>query len=210
MQSFSFFVMVVCGMLLLLVGPVGADSASLTVSGTVISPGTPVANFTANVTTGYAPLSVQFTDLSTGIPTEWEWDFDADGTVDAVIPDPVHTYPLPGNYSVSLTVRNSEGSDTEPRPGYITVLEPDPAIRIESLKEYIRDLQLSSWAEWLLVRPLDRALDQLAKGHATPATNQMGSFINFVDLLHGFHVITDEQVAFMTSEAMAIIDLIGG
>jgi len=38
----------------------------------------------------------------------------------------------------------------------------------------------------------------------------MGSFINFVDLLHGFHVITDEQAAYMTSEAMAIIDLIGG
>ena len=35
----------------------------------------PIANFTANVTSGTAPLAVQFTDTSSGSPTEWNWDF---------------------------------------------------------------------------------------------------------------------------------------
>ena len=39
----------------------------------------PVANFGANVTSGVAPLGVQFTDLSTGNPTAWAWDFNSDG-----------------------------------------------------------------------------------------------------------------------------------
>ncbi len=38
----------------------------------------PVANFISNVTQGYAPLSVQFTDLSKNAK-EWNWDF-GDGT----------------------------------------------------------------------------------------------------------------------------------
>ncbi|MFY1642828.1 PKD domain-containing protein, partial [Methanoculleus bourgensis] len=35
----------------------------------------PTANFTANVTSGTAPLTLQFTDTSTGDPTTWFWDF---------------------------------------------------------------------------------------------------------------------------------------
>jgi PKD repeat protein len=202
--------MVVCGMLLILAGPAGADSAILTVSGTVISPDTPVANFTANVTTGYAPLTVQFTDLSTNNPTEWGWDFETDGTVDALVPDPVHMYTYPGVYTVSLTVLNNEGSDTEIKLDYITVLEPDPMVRIEALKQYIQGSPIPGWAQWFLIRPLDRALDQIGKGHTTAASNQLRSFVNFVELLNGFGVITDEQAVYMTSEATAIIDLIGG
>ncbi|HPA08584.1 MAG TPA: PKD domain-containing protein [Methanoregulaceae archaeon] len=209
MQSFSFIGMVVCGMFLILASPAWADSASLTVSGTVISPDTPVANFTANVTTGYAPLTVLFTDLSTNNPTEWGWDFETDGTIDALVPDPVQTYASPGVYTVSLTVLNTEGSDTEIKLDYITVLEPDPMVRIEALKQYIQGSPIPGWAQWFLIKPLDRALDQLEKGNMKPASNQMRSFVNFVELLHGFGVITDEQAAYMNSEAMAIIDLIG-
>ena len=34
-----------------------------------------VANFTSNVTSGIAPLNVSFTDISTGTPNAWYWDF---------------------------------------------------------------------------------------------------------------------------------------
>ena len=209
MEQLNLIIIVLCGIVVLGSGVVNADSASLTVSGTVISPDTPVANFTANVTTGYAPLSVQFTDLSTNNPTEWEWDFETDGTIDALVPNPVQTYAYPGVYTVSLTVLNTEGSDTEIKPDYITVLEPDPMVRIEALKQYIEGSPIPGWAQWFLIKPLDRALDQLEKGNMKPASNQMRSFVNFVELLHGFGVITDEQAAYMNSEAMAIIDLIG-
>ncbi len=39
----------------------------------------PVASFTANITSGTVPLTVAFTDTSTGSPTAWNWSF-GDGT----------------------------------------------------------------------------------------------------------------------------------
>ncbi len=71
----------------------------------------PVANFNAVPTTGFAPLSVQFTDTSTGPPATWSWTF-GDGNT-STSQNPVHTYVTPGNYSVSLTVTNSVGNSTK-------------------------------------------------------------------------------------------------
>ncbi|HII98328.1 MAG TPA: PKD domain-containing protein, partial [Methanoregula sp.] len=79
----------------------------------------PVANFTANVTAGDAPLPVQFNDTSTGDPTSWLWDFGDNATSDQQ--DPVHTYTEAGTYSINLTVSNDHGSDSELKPNYITV-----------------------------------------------------------------------------------------
>ncbi len=71
---------------------------------------TPTANFTANVTYGTAPLSVQFTDSSVNA-TGWNWNF-GDGTTSNE-QDPIHTYLSAGNYTVNLTVNNSKGSDSK-------------------------------------------------------------------------------------------------
>jgi PKD repeat protein len=71
------------------------------------TPVLPVANFSSNVTEGYAPLFVQFTDLSenaTGI----NWDF-GDGT-NSIEKNPLHTYSTAGNYSVNLTASNENGT----------------------------------------------------------------------------------------------------
>jgi len=81
----------------------------------------PVANFIATPTAGPAPLTVAFTDISTGAPTSWAWNF-GDGS-SAQIQNPTHTYTAPGTYTVNLTVANSLGSDSEEKIGYITVLE---------------------------------------------------------------------------------------
>lgn len=70
----------------------------------------PTADFTSNVTEGYSPLTVQFTDMSTGSPTSWSWDF-GDGTT-STVQNPTHTYNEAGNYTVTLTVENSAGSTT--------------------------------------------------------------------------------------------------
>ena len=84
----------------------------------------PVAAFTANVTTGPAPLAVQFTDISTGSPTSWLWNF-GDGAT-STAQNPIHTYTAPGTYTVSLTATNAGGSSTETRTGYITVTPVAP------------------------------------------------------------------------------------
>jgi PKD repeat protein len=87
----------------------------------------PVANFTATPRSGNAPLSVQFTDTSTGSPTSWAWDFNNDGVIDNTTRNPVYTYPSPGTYSVNLTVTNAGGSDSELKINYISVQSPPPA-----------------------------------------------------------------------------------
>jgi PKD repeat protein len=83
----------------------------------------PVAGFTATPTSGTSPLTVQFSDTSTGAPTSWAWDF-GDGTT-AATQNPSHTYTItdgqPHTYNVSLTVTNTGGGNTITRAGLITV-----------------------------------------------------------------------------------------
>jgi PKD repeat protein len=82
------------------------------------------AAFSADVTSGEAPLTVQFTDESTGNPTSWEWDFENDGSIDSYLQNPEFTYSDAGIYNVSLTVYNDFDQDAETLFDYITVTEP--------------------------------------------------------------------------------------
>jgi PKD repeat protein len=81
----------------------------------------PTAAFTADVTSGVAPLTVHFTDQSTGSPTSWAWDFNNDGTVDSTSQNPTYTYTTPGSYTVKLTVSNTGGNDSLTKTDYIGV-----------------------------------------------------------------------------------------
>jgi len=84
----------------------------------------PVANFTGSPTNGTAPLTVQFTDTSTGSPTSWSWSFGDGGTSSSQ--NPSHQYTAAGSYTVSLTATNVGGSNTATKSGYITVTVPPP------------------------------------------------------------------------------------
>jgi PKD repeat protein len=88
------------------------------------TPAPPTAAFTGSPTSGDAPLSVNFTDQSTGAPTSWSWTFGDGGTSGAQ--NPSHTYTAVGNYTVTLSVSNAYGSDGETKTNYITVTEPPP------------------------------------------------------------------------------------
>ena len=69
------------------------------------------ADFTANPTTGNAPLNVQFTDTSTGSPTSWSWNFGDGQTSNQQSPS--HTFTNAGTYTVVLTASGSGGSSTK-------------------------------------------------------------------------------------------------
>jgi len=87
----------------------------------------PAAEFTGSPTSGTAPLTVQFTDLSANAPIVWSWDFGDGGASTAQ--NPSHTYTAAGTYTVSLTATNAYGSDTETKLGYISVSELPQATR---------------------------------------------------------------------------------
>ena len=79
----------------------------------------PIANFTSNVTAGYAHLDVQFTDLSqNAVSRSWEFG-DGDSSINQ---NPAHTYSASGVYTVNLTVSNVNGSVS--KLGTINVLQP--------------------------------------------------------------------------------------
>ena len=84
-----------------------------------------VADFAGSPTSGNAPLTVDFTDLSSGRPTAWEWDFGDGGTSSEQ--NPSHTYLLAGVYTPSMTATDAYESDTEIKTDYITVGVPGVA-----------------------------------------------------------------------------------
>jgi PKD repeat protein len=88
-------------------------------------PVAPSASFTANPSTGVAPLSVTFNNTTTGsTPMTWAWDFDEDGTTDSTAQNPGHVFNTPGTYTVELTATNSVGSDTTTRDVVVTESQP--------------------------------------------------------------------------------------
>ncbi|OQB38150.1 MAG: PKD domain protein [Euryarchaeota archaeon ADurb.Bin165] len=81
--------------------------------------GVPKAGFTASPRTGKAPLGVQFTDTSKGVPTGWSWQF-GDGETNNT-QNPYHKYNNAGLYTVNLTVTNGCGVDSANYTKFITV-----------------------------------------------------------------------------------------
>lgn len=87
--------------------------------------GAPIANFEANKTTICSNQSVQFTDLSDGVEaTSWSWSFPGGSPSSSNQQNPNVTYANIGNYNVSLTVSNADGSDAITKSNYINVSTP--------------------------------------------------------------------------------------
>ena len=103
------------------------SAAELNVFGSVTQPtgSAPTAAFSASPSSGQGPLTVTFTDASTGNITARAWDFGDSST--STLPQPSHTYATAGTYTVGLTVTGADGSNTATKTGYITVTAPPVA-----------------------------------------------------------------------------------
>jgi len=77
------------------------------------------ANFNATPRQGASPLTVAYTDTSTGGASSWSWNF-GDGST-STQRHPTHVYAAPGDYTVTLTVGSGGASDAETKPAYVTV-----------------------------------------------------------------------------------------
>ncbi|RME50093.1 MAG: PKD domain-containing protein, partial [Deltaproteobacteria bacterium] len=81
----------------------------------------PIADFVGEPTAGTVPLTVTFTNRSTGSITAFLWSF-GDGST-STEENPTHRYDHAGTFTVSLTVTGPGGSDIEQKTGYIIVRE---------------------------------------------------------------------------------------
>ncbi len=77
------------------------------------------ASFTASPTAGVPPLTVTFTNTSSGDYTSSLWGF-GDG-ITSTLTSPTHIYTAAGVYTVTLTVSDGIDTSTITRPNYITV-----------------------------------------------------------------------------------------
>ena len=90
----------------------------------------PEAAFSADTTTGDAPLTVNFTDESTGNIEEWMWDFGDGGT--SVDQSPTHQYSEAGTYTVTLSVvDDQQETDDEVKEDYIEVITPSQGLNAD-------------------------------------------------------------------------------
>jgi len=156
-------------------GPGGSDietkSDYITVYQTVAT------DFSAVPLSGIAPLSVNFTNLSSGDYSNLLWDF-GDGST-STLNNPLHEFLLPGIYTVSLTASGPGGSDTETKVGYITVYSPVVADFSGSPLEGIA--------------PLDVTFTNLSSGDYSSLTWQFGDGQSS-DIANPTHSYTDPGI----------------
>ena len=98
----------------------------------------PTPNFSATPTDVCAMLPVQFLDLSTGVITNWHWDF-GDGNT-STDPNPNHSYEDTGLFTIILIVSNNGCADTLIITDYIHVKPPIAIFNVASncSNKYIR------------------------------------------------------------------------
>ncbi len=94
----------------------------------------PKAVLSATPTNGTAPLEVHFSSNGSKDPDvddsiSFEWDFESNGTVDSMDPNPVHTYTANGVYTARLTVKDAVGN-ADVKTIQITVGNTAPTVTI--------------------------------------------------------------------------------
>jgi PKD repeat protein len=106
-------------------GPSGSDTETKVNYITVGTPA-PMASFTSDVRMGNPPLTVNFSDTSTGAITGWSWNFGDGGTSTAQNPQYTYTGPQGAQFTVSLTVTGPGGSNQAVQTNYIWLMLPPP------------------------------------------------------------------------------------
>lgn len=106
----------------------------------------PISSFSTNKSSGYFPLTIQFTDLSTNSPTSWNWNFGDGGTSN--LRNPSYTFRNSGNFVVTLTVTNSFGSNSSQQTMTIQSKPVAPVSRFNALSVNFRDNSLNNPTSW--------------------------------------------------------------
>ena len=98
---------------------IAIDDITLSVAGGAV----PVANFSASDSTICAGLCINFTDLSSNTPTIWSWTFTGGSPGTSALQNPANIcFNTAGTYTITLVATNGNGSDTEIKNSFITVV----------------------------------------------------------------------------------------
>lgn len=110
-------------------------------------------DFVGTPVSGDVPLSVKFTDMTSGQVSSWNWNFgDGKGSTEQ---NPTHTYWTAGVYNVILTVSNEYGQADVTKNQYITVIgdlkakfNADPASGKAPLPVNFQDRSIGGPTAW--------------------------------------------------------------
>jgi PKD repeat protein len=137
-------------------GPGGSDTSTM-IKVVQVQGEVPTAAFTFIPGSGTVPLTVQFTDTSTGEISSWVWDF-GDGVNNVVGQNPSHTYQDSGTYTVILSIDGPYGGDQLTKNACVTVsagivaptasFTVDPASGTASLSVQFTDTSMGDIDSW--------------------------------------------------------------
>ncbi|WP_108807637.1 M43 family zinc metalloprotease [Aquimarina spinulae] len=82
---------------------------------------TPIADFASDYTAVCNGASITFEDLSLGLPTSWQWQFEGGSPSTSAEKNPVIRYDNSGIYKVRLIASNDSGQNTEEKTSYIYI-----------------------------------------------------------------------------------------
>lgn len=158
----------------------GTDKMIKTNYITVVPLVAPEVDFSSENTMALVNQTVIFSDESSNYPTSWSWNF-GDG-VTSTLQNPEHVYTQPGNYNVTLLVKNAYGNDLEVKSDFISVgLSLQEIYSFESLDSYSNIKLVPGLKEWA-----NKSID-----------NQQQAFIKFTSVVNGnlsFEYITSTQL----------------
>jgi PKD repeat protein len=144
--------------------------------------GTPLgAEFLSDRIAGPVPLTVTFTDRSAGPATGHFWDFgDGETSTD---PDPVHTYTVPGHYTVEHTVFGAGGPATVARRGLVSAGAGQVRFsdNFETDRGWTEVLPLPPAGAWVRSDPVGTVVDTVFPVQPETCTTPGGSLCLFTE-----------------------------
>ena len=113
--------------------------------------GFPTANFNSGNTTICPGQTIQYNNQSTGDVTSYAWSFPGGTPNSSTVLNPIITYNNPGTFNVTLTVTNTNGSNTSTQNNYV-VVNPAPTTPniVQNGNQLSVILMLGETATWSL------------------------------------------------------------
>ncbi len=168
-----------------------------------------------NYTTGNAPLTLEFSDLSSSNPkvNSWEWDFNNDGVIDSYEQNPTWIYEEPGIYKVKAYLISDSLSDSVILEDSIIIFEGESSMNFINAKSVVKvaptqELNLKdNWTfeAWLNPTSLHGKYI-LDKNNLFIYTNRRSSGLNSNSLVVKFAREDNSTIRFTTEDSSLTLD----